>query len=101
MTLPLSSTPAAPKTADDANCFAVDVSRDLEGAETFEVICEVVNVELPDPAVGITASLIEIEAYTMDGRSFDLTELERERAIEEAGKNMERWAEEAENDARD
>lgn len=101
MTLPLSSKSAAPKSADDANCFALDVSRDMEGAETFEVICEITNWQPSDPAVGIFGPTFDIDAYTMDGQSFQLTELEHDRAFEQACDNLERWAEEAENDARD
>lgn len=101
MTPPLSPKSVSPKTAEDANCFGFEVSRDMEGAETFEVICEVVYVEPPDLAVGLTGSTIELEAYTMDGRRFDLTPLEYDRALEEAANYLERWAEEAENDTRD
>lgn len=101
MTHPLSPKSVSPKTAEDANCFGFDVSRDMEGAETFEVICEITDWEPPDPAVGVFGATFAIDAYSMDGKSFDLTPLEYDRAIEEAGKQMERWAEEAESDARD
>lgn len=101
MTPPLSPKSVSPKTAEDANCFAFSVSRDMEGAETFEVICEITDWEPPDPAVGIFGPTFHVDAYTLDGRSFTLTDLEYDRAVEEAVENMERWAEEAENDARD
>lgn len=100
MTHPLSPNSASPKTAEDANCFAFEVSRDLEGAETFEIVVEITNVEPPDKSVG-WGGLIEIESYTMDGRTFELTRLEHERAIEEAISYMERQAEISENELMD
>lgn len=65
-----------------------------------EVVIEIVHVEPPDQNAGYPGS-IQIEAYTLDGKSFLLTHLEYERAIDDAISNMERWAAEAENELMD
>lgn len=96
MTHLLSPNPA--KTAEDANCFGMEIFRDDEGE--FGVIIEIVNVELPEPEVGWPGT-IEIEVYREDGRSFQLTALEYDRAIYSAIEHMERWTDEAENEGMD
>lgn len=90
MTLPVNQ---IPKTAEDLNCFGMEVERDLIDVE---IVVEIVHVEPPDPAVGIFGRSVEIEAWTLDGCSFSLTESEHERAIDSAIEHMERWAADSE-----
>lgn len=97
MTHPISPKPASPKTAEDANCFALEVERDLRDVE---IIIEIVNIEPPEPEVGFRGT-VEIEAYSSDGTSFTLTPSEYERALNTAIANLERDDEAFENERMD
>lgn len=96
MTHPINQNPA-PKTAEDANCFAFEVERDFMD---YEIIIEIVNIEPPEPEVGFRGT-VEIEAYNSDGTSFVLTPSEHERALDAAITNLERDDEDFENELMD
>lgn len=82
------------------NAFEFPISRDFEGPDETFVIIEIVNVEPEDKSVGYRG-LIEIEAYTEDGKSMKLTDLEYERAIERAVEHLAKANKEVWNDRRD